>query len=698
MIRVIAFAFLFSIGVYPMHGQPASNFSPATLVAAGDEEILKGQYYNALGLYEKAYKEVKDRDILVRIARTNLLLRDYAKAAVQLQRVLARDKSNKYIEDRFLYARALKMNGNFEDAAKEFQAYIASGTNPELKSQAELELQGIALRAGMKENVAIQVKNAGATINTAETQSSPAFDREGTLYFGSLIVDEPNDGKGVKKSDGKKAKPVEDEEAETETVAKQFSALYSSTYLGDKGWSKSSPLPELINREGYHTSNVSFSGDGNTMYFTRVISDGGFMEESKIYLAVKTAAGWSPAIEATGVNGDYLARHPYEGELYGSKVLFFSANIPGGKGGFDIYYAKKIGEGEFEAPINIGSVNTTADDITPFYTEGKLYFSSEGWPSIGGFDVFVSQWNGTGWSQPENMGMPINSSADDLYYRKEQDREIGLIVSNRIAEGAKSLKSKTCCDDIYFVSKRTFSIELENLVFDEAKKPIKGATAQLIEMQAGRDGSIQSKTNSDGNDILFSLDKDKSYKVVVSKDGYFPSEIQLNTVGITQDQKLKRNFTLRRLPPESDIEIITINEPIRLNNIYYDFDDDKILPDAEKDLAFVKDLLDKYPDMVIELGSHTDARGNDSYNQKLSQRRAASARRWLIKRGIAEDRIVAKGYGEDVILNHCTNGEECSDEEHRFNRRTEFKIIKGPTTIEVKKEVLNKKAKPQNKG
>jgi peptidoglycan-associated lipoprotein len=102
--------------------------------------------------------------------------------------------------------------------------------------------------------------------------------------------------------------------------------------------------------------------------------------------------------------------------------------------------------------------------------------------------------------------------------------------------------------------------------------------------------------------------------------------------------------------------------------------------------------------MVIELGSHTDARGNDDYNQKLSQRRAASARRWLIKKGVAEDRIVAKGYGEEVILNNCTNGEECTDDEHRFNRRTEFKIIQGPTTIEVKKEVLNKKAKPKNKG
>ena len=154
---------------------------------------------------------------------------------------------------------------------------------------------------------------------------------------------------------------------------------------------------------------------------------------------------------------------------------------------------------------------------------------------------------------------------------------------------------------------------------------------------------------------------------------------------------------LRVQPPESDIEIVTINEPIRLNNIYYDFDDDKILPDAEKDLMTLKGLLDKYPDMVIELSSHTDSRGDDTYNEKLSQRRANSAKKWLLAKGVNSARIVPKGYGEEKILNQCTNGEECTEEEHRFNRRTEFKIIAGPTTIEIKKEVMNKKAKPARK-
>ena len=139
------------------------------------------------------------------------------------------------------------------------------------------------------------------------------------------------------------------------------------------------------------------------------------------------------------------------------------------------------------------------------------------------------------------------------------------------------------------------------------------------------------------------------------------------------------------------METVTINEAIRLSNIYYDYDDDKILPESEGDLFELLELLERYPTMKIELSSHTDARGNDKYNEDLSQRRANSARTWILERGVEESRIVAKGYGENQILNRCTNGVECTDDEHRQNRRTEFKILEGPKTIEIRREVLKGK-------
>lgn len=695
-------AFISLLAISTLNGQPVGDTKDA-LVLSGDEQIEKGQYYRALEQYEKAYKNAKEKEIAVKIAYAHLLLRDYAKACNWYNRVLARDKGNKFNEHRYNYGRALKMNASYTEAGEEFKKYIESGMDEQLKKLSALELQGIELRANMKENVGLEVKNAGNNINTPESQNSPAIDSRGELYVSSLEGKTAKETKSEKKETKKEESGKETPKEETSTEEKKekedsdFSKLYKSTYTEGKGWSKASVLPELINRVGYHTANVSFSKDGNTMFFTRTVSDGGHMEECKIYASARTASDWSPPLEVKGVNGDFMARHPVEGELFGSRVLLFSANIPGGKGGFDLYYANKLGEAEYAAPVNLGSINTEGDELCPFMSEGTLYFSSDHYPGIGGYDIFKSSWNGTEWSMPENLGLPVNSSTDDLFYKLSPSGDRALLISNRPDAQSKSLKSKTCCDDVYFIDKRKLVIDLTTIVKDEKKKPIKGATVQLIEILGGKEGNFQSKTNSEGNEISHLLDKDKSYKAVVSKDGYFPEEFQVNTVGITTDQTIRKDITLRVLPPESDVEIITINEPIRLNNIYYDYDDDKILPDAEKDLLILKGLMDKYPDMVIELSSHTDSRGDDGYNEKLSQRRANSAKRWLNNKGVVKERIVAKGYGEEVILNQCTNGEECTDEEHRFNRRTEFKIIAGPTTIEVKKEVLNKKPKTPKK-
>jgi peptidoglycan-associated lipoprotein len=141
-----------------------------------------------------------------------------------------------------------------------------------------------------------------------------------------------------------------------------------------------------------------------------------------------------------------------------------------------------------------------------------------------------------------------------------------------------------------------------------------------------------------------------------------------------------------------------MNEPIRLNNIYYEYDDAAILKDAEQDLSTLLGLLQEYPTMVIELSSHTDARGNDDYNKRLSQRRANSAKNWITAKGIDPSRIKAIGFGEAKILNRCKNGVNCTDDEHRFNRRTEFRILEGPQTITIKKEIFKGVKPPEKQG
>ena len=374
--------------------------------------------------------------------------------------------------------------------------------------------------------------------------------------------------------------------------------------------------------------------------------------------------------------------------------MFFCSDMPGGSGGMDIFYANILGDGEFSTPVNLGkSINTPSDDLSPFFTEGTLYYSTDGKPTIGGFDIFYTVWDGTEWSQVENLGLGFNSSYDDLYFSTNADGKSGYIVSNRPSEGKRRLKSKTCCDDIYSFEVQELVIDLIATVVDESEGALNGATIKLKNTTDPIANPTDSKYNALGNEFQFLLGSDYKYKAVITADGYYPDSIEFNTAGILDNYTVNKTIRLNPIPKEPDPVIttetttVTINEPIRLDNIYYNFDDTEILQDAEKDLNVLFDLLNKYPDMVIELSSHTDARGRGAYNESLSQRRAESAKEWLVDKGISKKRIQPVGYGEKVIINHCKNGVDCSDDEHRQNRRTEFKIIAGPQTIEITKEV-----------
>jgi len=247
------------------------------------------------------------------------------------------------------------------------------------------------------------------------------------------------------------------------------------------------------------------------------------------------------------------------------------------------------------------------------------------------------------------------------------------------------LNSKTCCNHAYKISARELLINLLVSVYDKDGK-LNNAKIELVDISKVKPEAPTTKSNFNGNTFNFPLDSDKPYKAIVSRDGYKTETIKFNTAGIFDDFTVEKKVTLTKAEPE--VEIITINQAIRLDNIYYDFDDAKILPDAEDDLDKLQDLMTDYPEMVIELSSHTDVRGPIKYNLKLSQRRAESAKQYLVDNGVATNRIVAVGYGESQILNHCKAKVDCTEDEHRFNRRTEFKILKGPKEITIKKEVF----------
>ena len=209
----------------------------------------------------------------------------------------------------------------------------------------------------------------------------------------------------------------------------------------------------------------------------------------------------------------------------------------------------------------------------------------------------------------------------------------------------------------------------------------------------------ESQTQPEEYRFKYDLDGERQYKIITSKEGYLPDTSKFNTFGILDTYTVKKKVILRQekppvpAPEEPEYETVTINEDIRLNNIYYNFDKWDILKESEEDLSVILQLMFDYPDMVIELSSHTDSRGLTNYNEDLSQKRANSAKAWLVERGVVDSRIKPVGYGESQILNQCKNGVRCEEDEHRFNRRTQFKIIEGPQTIQINKKVLRKRVK-----
>ncbi len=662
------------------NAQPLTKSSLDKLLSAADEALAANNQYAALEKYEEAYKEDRDLETMKKVADLHYALRDYEKAEKWFGRIVnkkSRKTPNPYLpEARYTHGHLLKLNGNYIDAIATLQVYIAEAEDPIKIARAKKAIEGAKMAKEMDAVSGLTVENAGKNINSKNSEYSPLYFNENEIYYTSLLSDD------VVVLDGK--------------AEEVFVKLYKST-KGEKGWGKGTQVgPETIHREGYHIGNFTFSKDKNTIYFTRQLLDGNLLASSQIYSSTRDGDGWNPAQPMAGINGagDYVVKQPAIGELYGNDVMFFVSDMEGGYGGFDLYYATKTGEG-YTNPVNLGDViNSDQDEETPFYLDGTLYLSSNGHPGIGGYDVFKSNWDGANWSSPENMGKPFNTQVDDLYFSTDKEGLNSLIISNRI--GNRSVKSETCCDDIWTITKEEVVVDLLTTITSEGQ-PLPGASVQLVEMVNNTPGVTNEKTKEEESAFPFPLKREMAYIVIASKEGFYSDTIAFNTTGIEKSITITNGIELKKIPPPpppppvEEYEEYTINEAIRLNNIYYDYDDDKILTDAEDDLSIIFDLLNQYGDMVIELSSHTDSRGITGYNQKLSQRRAESAKSWLLAKGIAPERINAVGYGEELILNRCTNGVKCSDDEHRFNRRTEFKIISGPTTIKIKKTRLRKK-------
>ncbi|MCG8331834.1 MAG: OmpA family protein [Chitinophagales bacterium] len=703
MKNILLLILFFLLGAHFVDAQPIRKSSYEMTLRAAREAYATQDHVNALDRYVEAYEEKQDRSLLDTIAFLQFRVRDYRSAERYFARILRRDKENKLNDYRYVYGQLLKMNEKYSEAIDELQKFLATASGDSIRTLTKNAITGAELAQELPPNLkGVTVENAGKSINSKTSEYTPSVSGNGKeVYFTSRGVDDVTyvDLEG----DGK------DEDG---SYAKVFVAMKDDT-----GWEKPKELGGEVNRQKIHNSNVAVAPDGRTLFFTRAALEGNVLSESKIYYSSGGSESWKGAEEVKGINGDYVAKHPAPGELFGKQVLFFSSNMDGGYGGYDLYYATRLSDGEYDDPVNLGAtINGPGDEETPHYREGTLYFSSDGHPGLGGFDIFYSIWDGSSWSAPLNMGRGYNTSVDDYGLTLDKEGYFGMLASNR--PGGKSAYGRTCCDDLYQVDIDRVVVDLLVGLFTDAKKPLTGGTVHLVPVQNNKVGDPTSQSTGDDSNVTgFDLELDMPYMVIATHPDYYPDTVQFNTVGVTESTSYEERMYLSPKPvppPVPEYDTITLEEPIVMENILYDFDDDRIRDEAESDLQYIYELMTEHADMKIELSSHTDKEGNDDYNEDLSQRRAESARRWLVRKGLDRDRIVAKGYGEtqpqtvnarnaalhdflnegDVLTEEFVNAletEEQQDVADQLNRRTEFKILEGPTTITIQTTRLRKK-------
>jgi len=505
---------------------------------------------------------------------------------------------------------------------------------------------------------------------------------------------------------------------------KQFNDLFFSEQMGEVSFKKPTRIKVLNSK--FHDGIASFSEKDQKLYFTRNNQKGTILNTKKakrlkIYVSSYNQDGtWSDPQPVSFNVEKYSTCHPSISA--DGQTMYFASNRPGSIGNMDIYVTY-LEDGKWSDPVNMGpDINTDKNEIFPFTDEnGTLFFSSEGHNNMGGLDLFAAQevvnphMTGDDNWEVTNLGTPFNSPADDFGFIGNAGGDKGFFTSGR--EGGNGR------DDIY-VWKAMEEEPVAPVLASKKVKVIDAVTGLELPMtdvvlsEANRPGNIIRYTTAKDGMVRFDWNKTSDYFMATEKDGYekydkiFEAEemmddiivIRLNPVVTVADAtrvNKKPTKVIAQIDPDSKVEAyeedldnfiakgektestsLETGQLIELNHIYYAFDKYDLKESAKVELDKVVSLLRQYPEMEIDLNSHTDSRGSNSYNQWLSTERAKSAVDYIVSQGIERSRVIAKGYGESMPVNECRNNMKCSEDKFQMNRRTEFKILNlGEKTI-----------------
>ncbi len=449
----------------------------------------------------------------------------------------------------------------------------------------------------------------------------------------------------------------------------QFLDLYTGLITSDRQVIDKKRMLGDVNTK-YHEAGVAVTKDLKTIYYTannfyqkQYLTDSSGVNNLQMFRASLDVSGkWINKEKLPFNHVEYSVGHP--ALSHDDKKLYFVSDMPGGYGSVDIYVVDINEDGSFGEPVNLGSrINTEGRDMFPYIDKDNvLYFSSDGREGYGELDIYASKIYDHTVAVPINLESPINSVADDFAFIIDDEKDRGFFSSNRDeGKGDDDIYSFLASPGLYFECIQ----EITGIVRSESSgEPIPSATVELRD-QNGEVLETTTASSSDGSYTFNNALCDSSYVIVGMHKGYLNDEQTVNTLNDVDTQALKVDLNL----PDQ-----FISNKVNINTIYFDFDRFNIRKDAAKELDKVVQVMNEYPALLIEAGSHTDSRGKDKYNKKLSEKRAKSTVDYIVSKGIDASRITYQGYGETQLVNECSNGVKCSDEQHQLNRRTEFKI------------------------
>ena len=651
----------------------------ALLTGCGADKAIKkaekfyalGEYYDAAAQYKKAYAQTPPKEKEKRGELSQKLATCYRRTNATSKAIAAYNNVIRYKKADSLthlyLAQQLMKNGSYKDAAKNFQ--LAIDTLSKCEKNDYLTLARTGLKAARqapewkKEGSAYTVKRM-ELFNSRRADYSPmlAGDDNDMLYFTSTR----NEAQG--------------DEYSGITGTKAADIFFSQKDDKDK-WSRPQSIDSELNTD-FDEGACAFSPDGRTMYLTQCVIDPDYPRYATIVASNRSDASWSKAT-AIKISKDTLSSYAHPAVSPDGEWLYFVSDMPGGMGGLDIWRCRLYGNNETGGAENLGApINTPGDEMFPtFRPNGDLYFSSDGHPGMGGLDIFIAKpqtSENPEYSEQsyklEHPGFPLNSQGDDFGMTFEGMKNQGFFSSNRgDARGFDHIYSFFNPDIIQTV--KGWVYEQEGYELPAAQVYMVGNDGTNLRLSVRGDGSFEQviKPNVD-------------YVLMATCKGYLNHQQQLRVNPVKESEEYVLQFPL-----------YNISAPVLIENIFYDFDKATLRPESSVALDSLVDLLKQNPHITIELSAHTDYKGSDQYNERLSQQRAESVVRYLIQHGIASDRLTPKGYGEsmpklikkrvaekypflkegDKLTEEFITAlpEEQQEPCNQLNRRTEFRVL-----------------------